>query len=446
MRRATTALLALALAAGPPRADADGPGPLAVPDPLDLATALRLVRERGLDVLAAEAAVRGAEGDLAAARAVPNPTLSASYGRSFPRGACVDANGFRETCAPFSEPALSAGISDNAALFDSLTGKRGLRRDAAAAALAAARLSRDDALRNLEAQLKDRFVALLLAERTLDFAREVAAAQARTLDLSRARYDAGAISDADLARIETAKLEADQVVDQTRAALRAAQVSVAFLLGARGAVPEFRAMPEELRSSAVPKALSAETRESLLDRALRARPDVLAARSQVERADAALALARRQRFPDVSLSVSYAQQGTTNEAITPPTWTAGISVPLPLFSLRSGEIARAEADLSAQRLALARSEATAVSDVETAWATFEQGRALVRRMEGGLLDRARTARDLVTIQYQKGAASLLDLLDAQRTFTAVQLEYLQDLAAYWQAIFRLEQATGLALR
>lgn len=445
MRRARLALLALALAPRAPAA-AEPPGPVALPDPLDLATALRLVRERGLDVLATEAAVQGAEGDLAAARAVPNPTVSASYGRSFPRGACVDANGFPASCAPLSEPALGAGISDNAAIFDSLTGKRGLRRDAAAAALAAARLSRDDALRNLEAQLKGQFVALLLAEGTLDFAREVAEAQARTLELSRARYDAGAISEADLARIETAKLEADQAVDQARAALRNAQVSVAFLLGARGAIPEFRALPEELRSSALPGALAVETRASLLDRALRARPDVLAARSQVERADAALALARRQRIPDVSLSVNYAQQGTTNTAITPPTWTAGLSLPLPLFYLRSGEIARAEADLQAQRLALARTEATAVSDVESAWATFEQGRALVRRMEVGLLDRARTARDLVTIQYQKGAASLLDLLDAQRTFTAVRLEYLQDVAAYWQAIFRLEQATGLALR
>jgi outer membrane protein, heavy metal efflux system len=445
MRRAKPALLALTLLAGAPRAGVDAPGPAAVPDPLDLATALRLLREHGLDVLAAEAAVQGAEGDLAAARAVPNPIVSGSYGRSFPRG-CADASGAPAPCAAISEPALGAGISDNAALFDALTGKRGLRQDAAAAALAAARLSRDDALRNLEAQLKAQFVSLLLADGALGLAREVAQAQARTLELSRARYDAGAISEADLARIETAKLEADQAVDQSRAGLRNAQVAVAFLLGVRGAVPEIRAVPEELRSSALPRGLASETRDSLLDRALRTRPDLLAARRQVDRADAALALARRQRIPDVSLSVNYAQQGTTSQAVTPPTWTAGISLPLPLFYLRSGEIARAEADLSAQRLALARSEATAVSDVETAWATLEQGRALVRRMEGGLLDRARTARDLVTIQYQKGAASLLDLLDAQRTFTAVRLEYLQDVAAYWQAIFKLEQATGTALR
>jgi outer membrane protein, heavy metal efflux system len=444
MRRAALALLAVVLL--PDRAAADSPPGPEIPERLDLATALRLLRERGLDVLAAEAAVRAAEGDLAAARAVPNPTLSASYGRSFPRGACADASGAPAPCPPIADPALGAGISDNAALFDSLTGKRGLRADAARAALAAARLSREDALRNLEAQLKSQFMGLLLAEGTLAFAREVAEAQAGTLGLSRARYEAGAISEADLARIETAKLEADQLVVQARAGLRSAQVGVAFLLGLRRAVPDFRAVPEELQSSAEPRALSGEGRDSLLARALSGRPDLVAARRQVERAEAALALARRQRLPDVSLSVSYAQQGTTNLAVSPPTWTVGLSLPLPLFHLRSGEIARAEAELAAQRLALARIEAGSVSDVETAWATFEQARALVARMEGGLLDRARTARDLVTIQYQKGAASLLELLDAQRTFIAVRLEYLQDLAAYWQAIFRLEQAAGMTLR
>jgi AcrB/AcrD/AcrF family/Outer membrane efflux protein len=262
-------------------------------------------------------------------------------------------------------------------------------------------------------------VGLLLAEGTLAFAREVADAQAGTLGLSRARYEAGAISEADLARIETAKLEADQLVVQARAGLRSAQVAVAFLLGVRRAVPDFRAVPEELQSSVEPRALSGEGRDSLLARALSGRPDLVAARRQVERAEAALALARRQRLPDVSLSVSYAQQGTTNLAVSPPTWTVGLSLPLPLFHLRSGEIARAEAELAAQRLALARIEAGSVSDVETAWATFEQARALVARMEGGLLDRARTARDLVTIQYQKGAASLLELLDAHNVEEAL---------------------------
>jgi cobalt-zinc-cadmium efflux system outer membrane protein len=63
-----------------------------------------------------------------------------------------------------------------------------------------------------------------------------------------------------------------------------------------------------------------------------------------------------------------------------------------------------------------------------------------------LLDRAATARGLVRIQYEKGAASLLDLLNAERTYTAIRVEYAQGLAGYWTAVASLEQAVAGELR
>jgi cobalt-zinc-cadmium efflux system outer membrane protein len=446
-RRTAKAALALALALAflPRRGRAELP--LAVlPERLSLEDALAIFRERGLDLLTADAAVTGAEGDLRAAGAVANPTLSGSYGRSHTYGSCVDASGAPAPCQLLPEAAVGVGLGDNAALSDWITGKRGLRKDVAHAALAAARLGRDDAARTLEAQVKTTFAQVVAARATVAFTVEVAEAQARTVVLSKARLDAGAISEADLARIETVRLEADQAVDTAKSQLRSARVALAFLLGVRGPVPDFDVVAGPFETSEVPRGLEKETRESLLRRALESRPDVLAARRLRERADAALALARRQRIPDFSLSVNYSQQGTTNTAITPPTLTAGISVPLPVFYQQQGEIRRAEADLRTQEIAVARAEATAASDVESAWASYVAARALVARMEGALLERARTARDLVEVQYRKGAASLLDFLDAERTFIAVRIEYLQDVAAYWGAVFRLEQAAGETLR
>jgi len=68
-------------------------------------------------------------------------------------------------------------------------------------------------------------------------------------------------------------------------------------------------------------------------------------------------------------------------------------------------------------------------------------------MESGtLLESAQRARDLVFIQYQKGAASLLDYLSAQAQFIATRVEYLNDLTNYWTAIFGLEKAVGTELR
>jgi cobalt-zinc-cadmium efflux system outer membrane protein len=413
---------------------------------LHLEDALRLLRERGFDLLVAEAAVEGAEGDAAVAGAVANPSLSLSYGRSFTYGHCTDASGNPAACGRLPDALLGAGVSDQGAAFDALTGKRGLRVRAARSAAAAARASRDDALRTLTAQTKQAFVQAVVAKQAVQVAREVADAAARTAELTRARYEAGAISEADVARTEVAKLEAEQAVDTALQNLRDAKFALAFLLGARGATPELDVEGPELLSAHEPPALAGASPETLLARAHERRPDLAAAQRQRDRADAALDLARRQRFPDVTLSLGYAQQGTTQSAISPPTATVGLSFPLPIFHQQQGEIRHAEADLRTQSVQAARLEAQVAADVQTAFSDYTGAAALARRMESALLERARRARDLVSIQYQKGAASLLDLLDAQRTFNATSAEYLQDLALYWGAVFKLEQAVGEELR
>jgi outer membrane protein, heavy metal efflux system len=165
------------------------------------------------------------------------------------------------------------------------------------------------------------------------------------------------------------------------------------------------------------------------------------------RADSAVSLAKRLVFPDVALSVNYAQQGTSATAVTPPTVTVGLSIGLPIFYQQQGEIRRAESDARSQALSRAKAQAQVVSDVETAFAGYRTALERAQRMEGpaGMLARARRARDLVEIQYQKGAASLLELLDAQRTLRTIAFEARSNLADYWTSVFRLEEAVGRTL-
>jgi outer membrane protein TolC len=81
-------------------------------------------------------------------------------------------------------------------------------------------------------------------------------------------------------------------------------------------------------------------------------------------------------------------------------------------------------------------------DVLSAKAAYVAAQEQVNRLNDRLLDRARRARDLVRLQYRAGAISLIDLLDAERTALAVELEYRQDLYALRAAIAQLETATG----
>ncbi|HEX9101835.1 MAG TPA: TolC family protein [Polyangia bacterium] len=420
--------------------------PLTLPDTVTLDDALKIFRQRGLDLLIADAAVGSAEGDVKIAGAVPNPNWSLFGSYSFTLGGVKDPATMTDTQSLPSPWGVTAGLGDSNALEDSLSGKRWLRLKVAKAALAAARMSRADAQRSLELGVKSAYIAAVLARDNLDFALQVQTGANQIFQLNQTRYNAGAISEADLAKVETMKLEADQAVDGADQALRAAKVQLAFLLGVRGRVPDFK-VDQDLPKFFVPAPLTNASVDALFATAVDHRPDLRALGFQRDRAAAAIALARRQRFPDLSLNVSYSQQaGTTNQAAQPPTVSFGLIGTLPLFYFQQGEIKKAEADYRTQQLQRAKVEAQLVSDVEAGFNAFLSSRKLVERMEGRLLDRTKRARDLVSLQYQKGAASLLEYLDAQRTFIATNVEYLQDLANYWTAVYQLEAAIGVDLR
>jgi cobalt-zinc-cadmium efflux system outer membrane protein len=410
-----------------------------IPADLSLSEALRLFRRHGLDSLIAETQVQSAVGDVGAAEAVPNPNLAAGFSRSFFNAGLYETpNGW------------SVGIGDSSAIEDTLSGKRGLRIGVAEAALAAARLQRADAQRTLEQQLKQQYVQALVAGASLAFARGVAGSTNRTLELVRLRYSGGAISEVDVVKTETAKLEADRAIERAAEALREAKVAIGFLLGRRRALTDFAIDPRQLRFF-TPPALKTTTAEALLGRAFDARPDLGAQARQRERASQAIALAKRLRFPDIAAGVQYQQEGsgTTSlgspSAITPPTIALSLSTTLPVFYQQQGEIKRAEADLDRQEAELAKVRAQIIAEVETAFSAYLTARTLVQLAESRLLERATRARDLVAIQYEKGAASLLEFLDSERTYIAVNAEYLQDLGSYWSAVLQLEAATATEL-
>jgi outer membrane protein, heavy metal efflux system len=408
--------------------------PVSLPDELTLQEALSLYRERGLDLLLADAAVAGATADLQVAKQIANPAVSAAGGKSF----VCDGN-----CHWFGPPLWTVSLGDQGALIDALSGKRGLRVDVADAALGAARSLRRDAERSTGAALKQQFVTMLVAQEALRFTRETAAALAAQLELTAQRYQSGAISEADLARVRTAKLEGDQAVSQAEVGVEQARAGLAFLLGVRGGFPRFHVREDSLLQSLEPPGLKDSSAETLLGLAMAKRPDLVAQTAQTQRAEAAVSLAHRQVFPDIALTAQYGVQGLTANAISPPTVSFGLSTSLPLFHQQQGEISRAEADLRTQQLQREKLAAQVQADVDSAWWGYQGARAQVLRMQqGGLLESAQRARELVTIQYQKGAASLLEYLDAQRTYIGVNLEALQDLASYWNAVFKLEQAVG----
>lgn len=405
--------------------------------PLSLAQAVDEALAHGYDVRVAEANIAQARGDLEAAAALPNPSVAVSAGPSL---GC-----FGEGCRAGS-PAITAQLSEQGALWQLLVGKRALKETVARMGIDVAQTNRADAQRQLVALVKQQFIAAMIAERTTAFSTDVRDSTRRTSELIRERYRAGAVDEADVSRVEVQRLEAEQALETSQQASQAQRSALRFLLGRGPADRQPFELDERPFMPAKPiESLEAASLETLIDQALAARPDVKNELAQVAQAEASVASLKRQRVPDVALVANYSQQGLSPDFSSPPNVTLGVSLPLPVAYRLGGEIAHAEAALAAERVQLERVRAQVRTDVEQAWSAYSAARSQVHRMDTGLLRAAARARELVSVQYDKGAASLIEFLDAQRTFVAINVEYLAVIQAYWTAVFRLEAALGQEL-
>jgi cobalt-zinc-cadmium efflux system outer membrane protein len=419
------------------------PAKEATPPRLSLGEAEQIFLEHGLDLLIAQFGAEGAEGDLRAAAAYRNPGLN--FGVTYTPATDSDLlySGIRQN-VPSALWGVSMGLNDNAAILDLLSGKRSLRIEAASKALAAARLNVDEVKRLELTQVRLAYVAAVMARLNVEAATESFQTFDKQLELTQTRYNAGAITGLELSRVKQAQLEALQALDQARSGQKQAMASLLFVLGTRRDVPAV-----ELTSGIGYRQLASLEHASvstLHELALRNRTDVKIAQTNFEQAEALVRQARRARFPDIALSIGYSEQCSGASCSSQPGFNAGLSGNLPIFYQQQGEIRRTENNALSARRTLDKAEAQVLSDVTQSFAAYEAAVSQVQRMEGKLLQQARQSRDLAQLMYQKGAASLIDFLDAQRGYVASELEYHQDLANYWNSVYQLEQAVASPLR
>jgi cobalt-zinc-cadmium efflux system outer membrane protein len=221
-----------------------------------------------------------------------------------------------------------------------------------------------------------------------------------------------------------------------------AQAQLALLVGVRGAIPDFDVDRAAL-AYRVPAPLVTATENSLYAIARQHRPEIAEWKASIVHGDEALSLERRKVFPDVALSgFLTGGQNISDDKVA----GGGVSFNLPILYQQQGEIRRAEGDFANAQIQARRADAQIAADVSLAWAQLATARTQVERMTGGELDAETRQRDILQLKFDAGALDLNDFLDAQRTYLAVQLNYLQLVASFWNAVFALERATGTDLR
>jgi cobalt-zinc-cadmium efflux system outer membrane protein len=437
--------LVLVLASSHAGAVEDARSEDALPLELSLPEAEQIFLARGLDLLIAEANAEGVEGDHRAAGAHPNPGLNLTGFYGPPTHSDLLGGTLGPPSGPISQTwGFAVGLNDNAAIEDQLSGKRSLRLEATAKALASARINIYDVRRLELSQLRQAYVAAVLANLNVGAARDSFDTFDKQLKLNQRRYDLGAINGLDLSRVLQAQLEALQAVASAQAGYEQALASLAFLLGVRSGRPQVTLTTGIDYTSLT--SLQDATNASLLDKALQNRTDVKIAQANLEQTEVVVRQAKRAVFPDIQLQLGYSEQCNSQTCSSAPTFNAGLQGNLPVLYQQQGEIRRAESNARSAQRTLDKAKAQVLSDVSQALAGYTAAKEQVERMEGKLLQQAKFSRDLAQIMYQKGAASLIDFLDAERAYVANQLEYHQDLANYWASVYQLEQATSLKLR
>ena len=177
-------------------------------------------------------------------------------------------------------------------------------------------------------------------------------------------------------------------------------------------------------------------REDLQALALRTRPDFRAAELGITAAKSQVQLAKANGKVDVTGTFDYSHVAGQSGA------SVFANFPLPVFNRNQGEIARTNYALTqAQEQEQAASDMV-LSDVSDAYEAVQSNDEVVRLYTSGYLKQAQDSRDISEYAYKRGAASLLDFLDSERSFRAVQLAYRQALASYMTAVEQLKEAIG----
>jgi cobalt-zinc-cadmium efflux system outer membrane protein len=83
-----------------------------------------------------------------------------------------------------------------------------------------------------------------------------------------------------------------------------------------------------------------------------------------------------------------------------------------------------------------------MTDIREAYEGVQTNDRLVQVYLSGNLETSKKSRDISEYAYQRGGATLLEFLDAERSYRATQVGYLQTLAAYLTSIEQVRQAVG----
>jgi outer membrane protein, heavy metal efflux system len=367
-------------------------------------------------LLAAEADVRAAAGDLDQARARSNPDLS------------IEIEDFGGEIRGFTESAATLSLARR---FGPL-GLRGARIESARQDRAIAESERNRARRDLVAEVDRRHATLLLTQARLDILRGAVFLADSLVAAVEALAVAGEVSPIEIDRARAERMLAEIEAARASSSLRQAQAAIGSLWNERE--------PERIRATG-----SLEVPPSLPDQAVLDDPANL---PEIERADAEIArnaalarIERRSRIPALDLSAGVRRYSASQTR----TFVASAGIELPILDRNGGSIAAAKARLDRSRFERRSLESALRGARIAAYEALRAGLVEVELLRGRVLADMDSAARATREGYRLGEFRLTDVLDAGRTLKSARLRHVEALGAVALLKIDLEQQLGRPL-
>jgi outer membrane protein, heavy metal efflux system len=334
------------------------------------------------------------------------------------------------------KPLAGTAPSPNFSYLHERDRKRELRLQSAQEGTQIASSQHQDLERNLLFSLRSQFVQTLQAKAVLELTRQELEYYDHLIDISRQRFSKGDISQIDLDRIELLRVQYESDLQTAEVNLRTSKIQLLILLNDRTPVEQFDVQgPFDFLDELQPL-------DAFRQIALDTRPDLKAALESVQQANTNHKLAIANGSTDPTFGAWYTYNSSTNNPFANQTLGVSVSIPLRIFDRNQGEKARTQLDIGRNQRLTDAVHAQVFGDVDSAYAQIDSNLILLRPYKAKYLTQATRVRDTVTYAYQRGGASLLDLLNAQSDYRNVQLAYLQLIGSYLIGASQLNLAVG----
>ncbi len=384
-----------------------------------------LALARNPSVAGAEAVIEQSRGLRMTAGAYPNPLFHGNGGR----GSLRETGRITPSAVEEIPPATITEYNFTLGQPLEWPAKRAARKRAAEAGLSGANAGLLETRLNLIAEVKIEFYELLLAQRNADLARQNLAIVEDVQRIVKARVRLGEAPQFEAIKAEVEVLKANQVVTRADNTVRVNRVVLDTLtVGALGTGYSIKGDFEKF-----PQAVNLT---SLTQRALDEHPTVQRLSRSVEQANQSIEFQRQARVPNVTVSGSYWRE-VGREA-----FTAGLSVPTPIWYRRQGEITEAFGTKRREEAELLRARNSLFKEINQHFQDAQTTAELIDVFEKGLLKQAQEALRIAQFSFQQGESSLLEVLDAQRVLRQVLFDYVQARFDLSVSLARLERAVG----